>query len=71
MPNPQRLAQSHTSAFQTPGMKGRPPRLAGEAWRDWGNDLAPTSARGSLEAWKDVHKLMASHLAPPLRSRGC
>ena len=71
MPNPQQLAQNHNSAFQTPGMKGRPPRLAGEAWRDWGNDLVPTSAHDSLEAWKDVHKLMASHLAPSLRSRGC
>lgn len=71
MPNPQQLAQSHNSAFQTPGMKGRPLRLAGEAWRGWGNDSVPTLTHGSVEAWKDVLKLMVSHLAPPLRNRGC
>lgn len=71
MPNPQQLAQSHNSAFQTPGMKGRPLRLAGEAWRGWGNDPVPTSAHGSVEGWKDVLQLMVSHLAPPLRNRGC
>ena len=70
MPNPQQRAQSHSSAFQTPGMKGRPLRLAGEAWRGWGNDPVPTSAHGSVEAWKDVLKLMVSHLASPLRNRG-
>ena len=52
-------------------MKGRPLRLAGEAWRGWGNDSVPALTHGSVEAWKDVLKLMVSHLAPPLRNRGC